>query len=470
MDQTYDVIVVGLGPGGEFSGIKLARAGLRVLAIDKHLAGGECPFYGCIPSKIMMRGATAVASALQAPGVAGDCDVHPDWSAVAARVARGAHHWDDTKSVERLQESGATVLHGEARLVGPKQVEVDGTTYTATQGVVLGTGTAPDAPPIDGLADAPYWTNRDIVKVTELPRSMIVIGGGPIGCEFAQAFVRFGVQVTLLEVADRILTKEEPEASALMARVLEEDGMTVRSGVDISSVEHDGEEFVVALDGEQLRAERLLVAAGRDTRLPAIGLESVGVDTDDRKFVDVDGYLRVLADDGDPVEGLWAVGDMVGTGLFTHVAKYQAAIVVRQLTGEDGPEADYCAVPRVTFTYPELGAVGMTEEQARDEGYDDVRCGLVDNADSSRGRLHGVGGDGFVKLVASGDRLLGGTVVGPAGGEVIAMLTTALHGGVPIDTLRSMIYAYPTWHGVVRQALSALGRPTERESPGERVG
>ncbi len=465
MAQTYDVIVVGLGPGGEFAGIKLARAGLRVLAIDKHLAGGECPFYGCIPSKIMMRGASAVASALQAPGVAGDCDVHPDWSAVARRVAEGAHHWDDTKSVERLEASGATVLHGEARLTGPRQVEVEGTSHTAEMGVLLGTGTAPAAPPIHGLADTPYWTNRDIVKVTELPASMIVVGAGPIGCEFAQAFVRFGVDVTLLEVAGRVLTKEEPEASEVMASVLREDGMDVRAGVDITSVRHEGGKFVVELDGEQLRAERLLVSAGRDTGLPEIGLESVGIDTEGKQFVDVDGRLRVLDDDGEQVEGLWAVGDMVGKGLFTHVAKYQAAIVIRQLLGQDGPEADYCAVPRVTFTYPEVGAVGMTEQEARDAGYDDLDIGVVDNEDSSRGTLHGAGNDGFVKLVASGDRLLGGTVVGPAGGEVLSMLTTAIHAGVPVSTLKSMIYAYPTWHGVVRQALSALGRPTERESP-----
>ncbi len=468
MAQTYDVIVVGLGPGGEFAGIKLARAGLSVLAIDKHLVGGECPYYGCIPSKIMMRGAAAVAAAQQAPGVAGDCDVHPDWSSVAARVARGARHWEDTASVERLQESGATVLHGEARLTGTREVEVDGTTYTATKGVLLGTGTAPEVPPIDGLAGTPYWTNREIMKVTDLPGSMAVIGAGPIGCELAQAFVRFGVEVTLLEAADRILTKEEPEASELITRVLRDNGIDVRVGLQVESVAHDDSGFSIGIDGDEIRAERLLVATGRDTLLPAIGLGSVGVDPGGRKFLDVDDQLRVLDDDGEPVEGLWAVGDMVGRGLFTHVAKYQAAIVIRQLLDEAGPDADYSAVPRVTFTYPEVGAVGMTEQEARDAGWRDVRSGLVDNEDSSRGSLHGNGNDGFVKLVASGDRLLGGTTVGPAGGEVLAMLTTAIHGEVPISTLKSMIYAYPTWHGVVRQALSALGRATERESPPER--
>jgi pyruvate/2-oxoglutarate dehydrogenase complex dihydrolipoamide dehydrogenase (E3) component len=464
MTQTYDVIVVGLGPGGEFAGNKLAQGGLRVLAIDKHLAGGECPYYGCIPSKLMMRAATAVVEARQAPGVAGECDVRPDWRAVADRVARGTRGWGDTASVRRLEKAGATVLHGEARLTGPRSVAVDGTDYTATQGVLLATGTAPAAPPIEGLDGTPYWTNRDIVKVTELPASLVVIGAGPIGCEFAQALARFGVEVTLLEASDRILTKEEPEVSALMTDVLRRDGMEVRAGVDIRSVRHDGERFTVELDGGDVVAERLLVAAGRDAGLPRLGLENVGVDPTDRKSVAVDGRMRVVSDDGGPVDGLWAVGDMVGEGLFTHVAKYQAAIVVRQLLGGEGPEARYDAVPRVTFTYPEVGAVGLTEQEAREAGHE-VRVGVVDNRDSSRGDLHGEGSDGFVKLVAEGDRLLGGTSVGPMGGEVLAMLTTAVHGAVPVSTLRSMIYAYPTWHGVVRQALSALERPVAAERP-----
>lgn len=461
--DTYDVIVVGLGPGGEFAGNKLAAGGLRVLAVDKHLAGGECPFYGCVPSKLMMRAATAVSQARQAPAIAGECDIRPDWQAVAARVARGTYHWDDTVSVERLEKAGAAVVHGEARLVGPRRVEVGGTTCTATQGVLLATGTEPSAPPIEGLAETPYWTNRDIVKVTDLPESLAVIGGGPIGCEFAQAFARFGVEVTILEASDRILTKEEPEASALMCQVLGGDGIDVRAGVAVESVHHDGR-FHIRLGDDEIEAEQLLVSAGRDPRLPALGLESVGVDTGDRKYVDVDGRMRVLDDAGVTVEGLWAVGDMVGKGLFTHVAKYQAAIVIRQLLGQEGPEADYCAVPRVTFTYPEIGAVGMTEQEARDAGHD-VRVSVVDNDESSRGNLHGEGNDGLVKLVAEGDRLLGGTTAGPMGGEVLAMLTTAIHGEVSLSTLKSMIYAYPTWHGVVRQALARLDRPISRERP-----
>jgi pyruvate/2-oxoglutarate dehydrogenase complex dihydrolipoamide dehydrogenase (E3) component len=452
--ETFDVIVVGLGPGGEFAANKIARGGRSVLAVDLHLVGGECPFYGCIPSKLMMRAATAVAEATEVPGVAGPCDVDPQWGPVAARIAEKTHHWDDRISVERLEESGATVLHGRARLAGEKQVEGDGRTFTARQGVVLATGTRPGVPPVDGLEDTPYWTNRDIVKVTELPESLVVMGGGPIGCELAQAMTRFGVDVTLVEMADRVLVKEEPEVSTLLAEVLRRDGMRVLTGAEVTRVAHDGNGFTVTVDGEDVRAERLLVAAGRDTGLPDLGLETVGIEPDG-KFLDTDGLMRVQGADG-AVPGLWAVGDIVGQGLFTHTAKYQAAIVIRQHLDKDTDEADHRAVPRVTFTYPEVGAVGMTEQQARDAGLD-VRTGSVDLRDSTRGDLHGEGNDGMIKLVADGDRLVGASSVGPMGGEVLAMLTLAIHAEVPVPALRSMIYAYPTWHGAVRQALADLG-------------
>ena len=453
--ETYDVIVVGLGPGGEFAANKIARGGRSVLAVDKHLVGGECPFYGCIPSKLMMRAATAVAEATEVPGVAGPCDVDPQWGPVARRIAERTHDWSDQVSVDRLQESGATVVHGVARLAGERRVEVDGRTCTAREGVVLATGTSPGVPPVEGLAETPYWTNRDIVKVTALPRSLLVLGGGPIGCEFAQAMVRFGVDVTLVEMADRILVKEEPEASALLADVLRRDGMRVLTGAEVTHVSHADGLFTLEVDGQQLVGERLLVAAGRDTGLPDLGLETVGLDVEDQKFLDTDALMRVQGPGG-TVPGLWAVGDVVGQGLFTHTAKYQAAIVIRQALGTDTPGAEHDAVPRVTFTYPEVGAVGLTEQQARDQGLD-VRTGSVDLKRSTRGGLHGTGNDGLVKLVAVGDRLVGATSVGPAGGEVLSMLTLAVHARVPVPSLRSMIYAYPTWHGAVRQALADLG-------------
>jgi pyruvate/2-oxoglutarate dehydrogenase complex dihydrolipoamide dehydrogenase (E3) component len=339
-------------------------------------------------------------------------------------------------------------------------VETDGETfsYTARRGVVLNTGTRPAVPPVEGLADTPYWTNRDAVRVTEVPGSLVVVGGGPIGAELAQAFARFGVHVTLLDSADRVLPQEEPEAGEVLRGALARDGVQVRTGVEITSVGHDADGFRVTMVDGQVVAERLLVAAGRIPQLAGIGLETLGVDPD-VPSLDIDGRMRVLRD-GVAVEGLWAVGDIVGKGAFTHTSIYGASVAVRSILGVDGPEADFRAVPRVTYTEPEVGSVGLTEEQAREragDAADEVRTGLVDIAQSSRGWLHHVGNEGLIKLVAQGDELVGGTSVGPMGGEVLSMLTTAVHGRVPLSVLRTMIYPYPTFHGAVRDAIAKLG-------------
>jgi pyruvate/2-oxoglutarate dehydrogenase complex dihydrolipoamide dehydrogenase (E3) component len=358
--------------------------------------------------------------------------------------------WDDQIAVDRLVDAGVTFVRGTARLTGPREVEVDGTTYTAAQGVVLNTGTEPSAPPIDGLAGTPYWTNRDAVRAETLPASLIVIGGGAIGAEMAQAFARFGVEVTVLEVADRILALEEPEAGRLVADVFARDGIQVLTGVEIASVAHADGRFTVDVDGQRLQADRLLVAAGRRTNLVDLGLDTVGLDPTARA-VEVDERMRAA-------DGLWAIGDITGKGAFTHMSMYQAAIAVRDILDRPGPGASYHAVPRVTFTDPEVGSVGMTERQALDAGLD-VRVGVTDLASSTRGWI--AKSEGLVKLVEDAGRgvLVGATAVGPAGGEVLSMLTTAVHAAVPTESLRSMIYAYPTFHRGVEAALGELGPP-----------
>ena len=449
-----DVVVLGLGPGGEAVANRLAKAGLTVVGVERDLVGGECPYFGCNPSKIMIRAANTLMESRRVPKLSGTSTTDPDWSLVADRIrVEATHDWDDTQSTNRLEESGATVVRGHGRLVGPRTVEVDGQTFRASRAVVVTTGTCPGAPPIDGLAGTPYWTNRDIVKVTELPASLAVLGAGPIGAELAQVFARFGVAVTLLDVADRILSADEPEASSLLTEVFEREGIRVLTGGKIESVTFDGTTFTLSVEGTRVTADRLLVAAGRVPQLTGIGLESVGVDPD-VPHLDTDSRMRVLQD-GTPVEGLWAVGDIVGKGAFTHTAMYQAAVAARCILGADGPEADFRAVPRVTYTDPEVGSVGLTEQQAREVGRD-VRTATVDLAVSSRGWLHGAGNEGLIKLVAEGDELLGATSMGPMGGEVLSMLTTAIHGRVPLSTLRTMIYPYPTFHGAVRAALSKL--------------
>src|SRR6478735_6056820 len=291
--REVDLLVIGAGPGGEALASGAAKAGLEVIVVDRHLVGGECPYYGCIPTKMMVRGSDLVAEVRRAPGLAGEASIAPAWSVVARRIDEQATtHWDDTIAVDRLVDAGATVHHGVARLTGVGQVEVDDHTYTARRGVVLNTGTRPAVPPVEGLADTPYWTNRDAVRVTEVPGSLVVVGGGPIGCELAQVFARFGVRVTVIQYGDRLLPANEPEASELLEKVFVEEGIRVLTGANLQkAVYADGVFTLTLASGEELVADKLLVAAGRTPNLDDLGLETVGLDPAART-VDVDEHLR----------------------------------------------------------------------------------------------------------------------------------------------------------------------------------
>ena len=453
--QEVDVVVVGLGPGGEHVAQSLAQAGLRVVGVEKRLVGGECPYYGCIPSKMMLRAADTLAEARRVDTLAGHAEVRPDYAPVARRISEEAtDDWDDTVAAKRLTDAGVEVVRGTGRLDGTGTVVVttdDGERrFTAVRGVVLNCGTDPAELPIDGLSGTPYWTNREAVSARELPASLTVIGGGPIGCELTQVFARFGVAVTLLEVGERILGPEEPESSALLEQVLTEEGVTILSGVGIERVRHDDGGFTVTLaDGREIATEQLLVAAGRRLAIHDVGLETVGLDPTARS-VETDERMRAG-------ERLWAIGDIVGKGAFTHVSMYQGDVVIRDVLGQKGPWADYRAVARVTFTDPEVGSVGLSERQAREAGLR-VLTAHTDLASSSRGWLHGPGGVGVIKLVADADRgvLVGATSMGPTGGEVLGLLALAVHAEVPLATLGSMHYAFPTMHRAISTVVADL--------------
>ncbi|MEQ1698694.1 MAG: NAD(P)/FAD-dependent oxidoreductase [Ilumatobacteraceae bacterium] len=451
----FDVIVIGMGPGGEDVAGQLASAGVSVLGIDSHLVGGECPYYGCIPSKMIIRAADLLQEARRVNPMAGTAVVTPDYSIVADRIRDEAtDDWNDQVAVDRFVGKGGTFVRGRGRLDGPGRVMVGDDLYTARRGVVLATGTSPAVPPIPGLADSAPWTNREVFKIREVPASLIVLGGGAIGLELAQAFSRFGSKVTMVEALDRILAPEEPESSALVTEVLRAEGIDIRVGQAAASVRRDGQVTVTLADGSEITADEILVAAGRTPNLRGIGLDTIGLDETARPSFTVDNRMRVHG-----VEGVWAVGDIAGKGAFTHMAVYQAAIAFDDITEAASPRlSEDHAISRVTFTDPEVGSVGMTEAQARAAGLN-VKVGLADSSTSSRGWLHGSGNEGLMKLVADADKgvLVGATSVGPRGGEVLSMFNLAVHARVPIAQLRSMIYAYPTFYRGALDALTNLG-------------
>ncbi|MEG9224831.1 dihydrolipoyl dehydrogenase family protein [Aeromicrobium sp. Sec7.5] len=447
-----DVIVIGTGPGGESLATRLAKAGLEVVAVESRLVGGECPYWGCIPSKMFIRAANAVAETRRVPGLAGTSTVEPDFSLVAKRIRDEAtDDWDDTVAADRLADAGVTLVRGHGRLTAARTVEVeaaDGTrpTFTARRGVVLNPGTRPSAPPIDGLADTPFWTNREALETETLPASLAVVGGGPIGLELAQAFARFGSAVTILQSGPRILAPEEPEASEVVTGVLRDEGVTVLTDATVERVEHDGTTFRVTHDGTTLEVAQVLVAAGRKPNIDDLGLDTIGLEPG--RSLDVDDAMRVVGHDG-----LWAIGDVVGRGAFTHVSMYQAQRAGSDVLGEDLPAYDE-TFPRSTFTDPEVGGVGLTEQQAREKGID-VRVGVAPLNESSRGFVHGPGNEGVVKVVVDAARglLIGATFVGPAGGESVSGLGVAVRAEVPVEVLRNSIYAYPTFWRAVETAL-----------------
>jgi pyruvate/2-oxoglutarate dehydrogenase complex dihydrolipoamide dehydrogenase (E3) component len=453
MTEQADVIVVGMGPGGEDVAERLAEAGLDVVGIDAELVGGECPYWGCVPSKMIIRASNLLAEAGRIPGMAGSVVVRPDWAPVAARIREEAtDSWDDIVAVQRFEGKGGRFVRGWARLDGPRRVVVGDRTFEARIGIVIGTGARAWIPPVPGLSDTPFWTNREAIETEAVPGSLAVIGGGAIGVELAQAFHRFGSSVTVLEAGPSLVGPEEPEAAALLTGVLESEGIDVRVGVSLTSVTHDGHLFTVAsADGRDVVAERLLVAAGRRVDLVALNVASVGVDQSARAL-DVDDHLHVVG-----TEGLWAVGDVTGKGAFTHVSMYQADIVVHDILGLDVTSADYRAVPRVTFTDPEIGSVGLSEREARALGLD-VRIGVSQIPSSSRGWIHKAGNEGLIKLVEDSREgiLVGATSMGPSGGEVLGLLTLAVQARVPVTVLRHMIYAYPTFHRAIEAAVKDL--------------
>lgn len=456
-----DVIVLGVGTCGEDLALRLLGAGLSVVGIEAALVGGECAYWACLPSKLMIRAANVLQEARRVDGIAGTATVTPDWPLIARRVrAEVTGGWDDSYAVQRFQSRGGLLVHGSGRLSAPNAVTVGDQTFTARKAIIIATGSRPAIPPIAGLDRVSYWTTHDIIEAETLPDSLVVLGGGAVGCELGQVLSRFGVQVTIVEAAERLMPAEEPEASEAIRAALTAEGIEVRTGASVQTVESRDSSIILTLaTGNQINAQRLLVATGRLPNTNSIGLDAIGFGSAPRA-IPINARMQIIPAVRRPSSAvpLYAMGDVTGKAMLTHVALYQSAIVAADILGLEHPPARYDAVPRAAFTDPELGAVGLTEEQARDGGRDVVAV-VKQLPATFRGWLHG-SGNGIIKLVADGESgvLLGATAVGPRGGEMLGLLNLAVHARLPLSELRSMIYAFPTFYGGIGEAIGAYGR------------
>ncbi|MCA1783870.1 MAG: NAD(P)/FAD-dependent oxidoreductase [Intrasporangiaceae bacterium] len=463
MSDTYDVVVIGAGPAGENAADYAIQRGLSAAIVEAELVGGECSYWGCMPSKALLRPTEVLEAARRVPAAAAAITGEVDVDKVLESRDAFTSNWDDKGQVDWLEGAGVTLIRGRGRLVGEKAVEVtaeDGTVtrLEATKGVVIGVGTRAAHPPIEGLADIQTWDNRDIVEAKEIPDRLLVLGGGVIGVEMAQAFRRLGAsEVTVIEAMDGLLGREEPFVSDELTAALEAEGITVKLGAMATKVGRDGSDgpVTVTLDGgDEVTGDELLVAVGRRAPTDDLGLDTVGVEPGRGGYIEVDDHLRVPGHDW-----LYVIGDANGRALLTHQGKYQARLVGDALAGVDVDPAwaDTRAMTRVIYTDPQVAAVGLTEAQARDAGHD-VLTVSYNVGHSAGGALLGKGTDGTAQLVIDRERrtILGATFVGPGVGEMLHAATIAVVSEVTIERLWHAVPAFPSMSEVWLRLLEEV--------------
>jgi pyruvate/2-oxoglutarate dehydrogenase complex dihydrolipoamide dehydrogenase (E3) component len=434
-DRRYDVIVLGGGAGKNIAA-DLARAGRSVALVESRLVGGECPYFACMPSKSLLHSARRGET----------------WEHAIARRDEVTRHLDDAPTAAAMAEAGVTVIRGHGRIARSGVVDVDGTEYGYTD-LVVATGSEPVVPDVEGIHDVPTWTSGEALTRPELPRRLVVLGGGPVGCELGQIYAAFGSQVTIVEKADRLLAAEAPFAGDLLADALRRMGADLRLGVSATNAERTESGLRLRLsDGGHLDADRILIASGRRPRVADLGLEAVGVKTDPERGIAVDATCRAVTSEADGTT-VWAAGDVTGVAPFTHCANYQWRVVVSNVLGKRR-EADYRAIPRVLYTTPSVYAVGVSPVSATGvdlvaAGYDLAETARAAVEDDDRGR---------VELYADRTRgvLVGAAAVGLYAEEWMSEITLAIRAETPLSILTDVVHAFPTYGEAIEPALREL--------------